>query len=203
MPRPVKGSPEAKAIGERLKQARIRAKLEGRPPQPKKTPKPKTPTETVSIPIVNNPELDIPEFFAQKVTNKSGTHYRLVNPLTKSRNLSTRNGETSIKIVRKPVADAVLLENSNELINLNLFKPKDREIIHNHFKIVDESIESNYDGSHVLVVLDHGSGAHVGLFSFIIRPSNPVDVDEIKLVTDANFSNDINFFSRFFELGLL
>jgi hypothetical protein len=100
----------------------------------------------VIIPIVGETELAVPEFFAAPYTNtvvnkktkKETTYirYRLVNPLTKARNLSQRKGTTSIKLIRKPVENAIIMSHSNEPIPLNLFSKKDRETIDKHFQVI-------------------------------------------------------------------
>ena len=89
----------------------------------------------VEVPILGEQSLAVPEYFAVKTK----TGFRLVNPLTKSRNLASRNGEPSIKIVRKPVDHMVILSHQEEPISLMKFNKKDRETINDHFKVVKEN----------------------------------------------------------------
>jgi len=95
---------------------------------------------SVKLPLANTQEIAIPEFFANKnVSKKTGKiTYKLVNPLTKSRNLSNRNGEPSIKLIRKPVEHMIIMNHQTEPISLSLFSKKDRDIINTHFKVVQE-----------------------------------------------------------------
>jgi hypothetical protein len=130
MPKFAKGSKEAKEWAKKMADARaIKA---GR--------KPVEENEDVSIKAMGAPELVLPEYFA--TPTKKG--WKLVNPLTQERNLSTRDGQTSVRLSRKPVADAVYLEGDTKTIHLSLFSPKDRETIRNRFLkgIADNSSKS-------------------------------------------------------------
>jgi len=98
----------------------------------------------VKIPLMSQQEIAIPSFFATPVYNKQTGNvvgYSLVNPLTKARNLSKRRGEPSIKLIRKPVENMILMSHSTTPIPLEMFSKKDREVIDQHFKVV----ESNKD----------------------------------------------------------
>lgn len=108
------------------------------------TPKPKKKRDLyeVDIPIMGQTELVIPEFFATPVVSNGGLFggpkYSLVNPLTNARTLSKRGKIPSIKILRKPVEDAVLLSNT-ETIPLSDFSKEDQDIINKHFVVVEEN----------------------------------------------------------------
>jgi hypothetical protein len=116
--------------------------------RPPKTPIPEEKTRkylkntTIDIPIVGEDiEIAIPEFFASPYKTKTGAiKYRLVNPLTKARYLASRKDEPSVKIIRKPIEDAVILENNSQPIPLSLFTPKDRETINRYFQVVFENV---------------------------------------------------------------
>ena len=123
MPTYQKGSQEAKEWARKMADARKKKKVEKVANEPK-----------VKIDMMGETELIIPDWFATK-TNKG---FKLVNPMTKERNLSVRDGRTSIRILRKPVDDAVLFEGVSETIPLSLFPPKDRLIISNHFDKVKQ-----------------------------------------------------------------
>jgi len=88
----------------------------------------------VEVPIVGEQAIAVPEFFAVKTK----TGYKLVNPLTKARSLSTRNGQKSIRLIRKPVDHLILMEHQTEPIALAQFSPADRETINTHFQVVGE-----------------------------------------------------------------
>lgn len=91
-------------------------------------------TTKVEVPIVGEQSIAVPEFFAVKTK----TGYKLVNPLTKARSLSTRNGQKSIRLIRKPVDHMILMEHQTEPIALSQFSPADRETINTHFQVVGE-----------------------------------------------------------------
>ena len=97
--------------------------------------------EKVAITRMGEPELVLPEYFATR--SKKG--WKLVNPLTQERNLATRNGETSVKLSRKSVADGVLIDGKQEIIHLSLFSPKDREIIRSSFERIETDSRSVKD----------------------------------------------------------
>jgi len=88
----------------------------------------------VEMPIIGGTEVAVPEYFATQL--KSGK-WKLVNPITHSRNLSRRKGQLSIKLLRKPVDDMVIMSHQTEPIPLADFSKKDRDIINNHFQKVE------------------------------------------------------------------
>lgn len=88
----------------------------------------------VEVPVVSQPKLIVPEYFA--TPTKKG--YKLINPLTQERNLAKRGGETSIRIIQKPIKDMVLLEGNAEPIPITLFGKKDREKLIEHHKLLTE-----------------------------------------------------------------
>jgi hypothetical protein len=137
MPRFVKGSQEAKEY-----MAMIRSKKSGekKPPNPNKGIRKLNTNTKLKMPIMSEQEIAVPEFFANENVNRKGKiTYKLVNPLTKSRNLSKRNGETSIKLIRKPIDDMIIMSHTTEPISLSLFNKEDREIINKHYKVVGEN----------------------------------------------------------------
>jgi len=131
MPRFIKGSEEAKKFMEMIRSKK--KQTEKKEPNPNKGIRNKNKNTKVNIPLMNTQEIAVPEFFA--TPNKNG--YKLVNPLTKSRNLSNRDGKPSIKILRKPIENMVIMEHSTEPISLSKFSKKDREVINKHFPIVE------------------------------------------------------------------
>lgn len=131
MPRFAKGSAEAKEWAKKMADARD--KKAGR--------KSVGADEKVVITKMGEPELVLPEYFATRT--KKG--WKLVNPMTQERNLSTRDGETSVKLSRKPVADGVLIDGKQETIHLSLFSPQDRELIRRSFERVETDTRSVKD----------------------------------------------------------
>jgi len=87
----------------------------------------------VRVPIMSGSEIAIPEYYA--TPTKKG--WKLVNPLTDSRNLSSRKGQLSIKLLRKPVENMVIMEHQTEPIPLSKFNRADRETINSHFRAIE------------------------------------------------------------------
>jgi len=130
MPRFAKGSDEAKAHMAKIREARGK-----NPPNPNKKPTKRQAKlgEVVSVPLIGSQSVAVPEFFATPL-KKGG--FKLVNPLTKVRNVATRGGQKSIRLIRKPVENMILMEHSTEPIPLKAFSKKDRDTIDTHFKVV-------------------------------------------------------------------
>ena len=123
MPKFEKGSVEAKEWAKKMADARaIKA---GRTPVGV--------NEMVDVMKMGKPEIVIPEWFATRT--KKG--WKLVNPITQERNLSQRDGVLSVRVLRKPVEDAVILDGEPEPVHLSLFTPKDREIIRTTFDKIE------------------------------------------------------------------
>jgi len=157
MPKFVKGSEEAKEHMRKIREKRGQPKPEGYVKPPKKTKQPSPSVgaepkekekEMVQLTEFGKPKLTLPEFFVveRKITHQIGkkkgtteTKYQLVNPLTKTRNLSTRKGKPSIRIVRKPIKNDFihLSHKPDEPIPLSLFSTKDRETIRKNFEMVE------------------------------------------------------------------
>ena len=123
MPKFAKGSVEAKEWAKKMADAR--AVKAGRTPVGV--------NEMVDVMKMGKPEIVLPEYFATRT--KKG--WKLVNPITQERNLSQRDGVLSVKVLRKPVEDAVVLEGEPEPVHLSLFTPKDREIIRATFDKIE------------------------------------------------------------------
>jgi len=135
MPRFEKGSEEAKAWAKKMKDAR-EAKKGDVEYQKKKAEKKQMKKEDVSskkaetiskepkinVDIFGTDELILPEYFA--IATKKG--YKLVNPLTQERHLSTRGGRTPFKLTRKAVDGAIYVDNQTDPIPISLFAKKDR-----------------------------------------------------------------------------
>jgi len=139
MPRFEKGSQEAKDFMAKIRNAR-KAEDYVPPANKRLTKKQKEAAEmkstVVDIPIMGEPTLIVPEYFA--IPRKNG--YKLVSPMSQERNLSSRRGKKSLKIVRKPVGDIVLVreDGAEEPLPLLAFSKKDRELIKGHFKLVEK-----------------------------------------------------------------
>jgi len=134
MPKFEKGSQEMKDYMKSLRDKRGAKPVD--PNKPKKLTKRQQQLMTpVDIPLMGNSTLILPEYFATELANGK---YKLVNPMSQERNLSQRNGKLSLKLIRKPVENMILLEGNSEPIPLGKFSKKDRTIIDNHFQLVDK-----------------------------------------------------------------
>jgi len=135
MPRYEKGSEEAKAWAKKMKDAREAKKTDveyqkkkSERKQMKKEDVSSKKAETISkepkinVDIFGTDELILPEYFA--IATKKG--YKLVNPLTQERFLSTRGGVTPFKLTRKAVDGAIFVDNKTDPIPISLFAKKDR-----------------------------------------------------------------------------
>ncbi len=99
-------------------------------------PKLKTSGDEVVAPIFGDSELILPEYFVMPMGKKG--KYKLVNPTSQERSLSTRGKKKALKLTRKPVKNAVLVEDMSDPIPLELFSKKDRATIKNHYKLVEK-----------------------------------------------------------------
>lgn len=86
--------------------------------------------QLVNLPVAGETELNIPAYF---ITQSKKGKWRLLDPITTSRNLSSSTGETSIKITKKTILKPVLGDINElpkeELPKLKDFSKKDREKI--------------------------------------------------------------------------
>ncbi len=99
-------------------------------------PKLKKSGDEIVAPVFGESELILPEYFVMPM-GKMGK-YKLVNPTSQERNLSTRGKKKALKLSRKPVKNAVLVEDMSDPIPLELFSKKDRATIREHFKLIEK-----------------------------------------------------------------
>lgn len=92
----------------------------------------------LNVDVFGTDTLILPEFFAVK-TNKG---YKLTNPLTQERHISTRTDisgkSTPFKILRKPVEKAVYLDRETGAIPVSHFVPEDRKKVLEIIKQIEE-----------------------------------------------------------------
>jgi hypothetical protein len=149
-----KGSEEAKAhmAKIRLKAGDPRLKNIGKKPK-KISELKRTKTISLQIPVYGRPKIVVPEFFG--VMNKDGVH--LVNPLTKARNLSTRNGEPSIQLLRKTVRTVGLQNDGMPLGNTPEGRLKIRDVIPSQRaeaeRFITEAFKNNHKKSEDLPII--------------------------------------------------
>ena len=61
-------------------------------------------TGQVALPYTQDLELQLPPFLIRKNNKKVGYNYKLVNPLTKERNLSQRGKAVNVNVARRIIA---------------------------------------------------------------------------------------------------
>ena len=93
--------------------------------------------ETNKIPMVNDFELIVPKFLANPVIRNKKPKLRLMNPVSKERNIATRKNQLVIPVKRKNVRKHMLIEIKNEPVDLNKFTPTDRERLERYNPIDD------------------------------------------------------------------
>lgn len=109
----------------------------------------------VSLPEFRSVKLNLPTYMYKRlpdIKNKDGTiteptyRYKLVIPITSSRNLSSRKKETSLNINQKPVIKPMLEVKKNEdEPNINEFSPEDKIKIQEYYYKVKANERKNPD----------------------------------------------------------
>lgn len=104
----------------------------------------------VSLPEFRSVKLNLPTYMYKRLPDVKGRpppyRYKLVIPITKSRNLSSRLQETSLNINQKPVARPMVdIAENAEQPNLNEFSPEDRLKIQDYYYKVKENEKKNPD----------------------------------------------------------
>ena len=107
---------------------------------------PTNPKTEVLLPVLNDKTLYVPEYFIQQVFSKrlkeGQRKFKLFAPTTSSRNLSTRKGEKSLKVLRVNKDELELKDgNFTPAPNLSEFSKKDREKLIEFFQSVKEPLK--------------------------------------------------------------
>ena len=132
MPKFVKGSQEAKDFMAKIRASRGKPKDPNAPPKKltkKQQQKALAESAMVKIQQVGEDELIVPQFFAKRLapSKKKAVRFRLVNPITQERHLATRNGQTVVKISRRPTAETLIIGDDPTPIPLSAFSRADQE----------------------------------------------------------------------------
>lgn len=104
----------------------------------------------VSLPEFRSVKINLPTYMYKRLPDINGKpplyRYKLVIPITSSRNLSSRKKETSLDINQKPVSkpNVVLKENQDEP-TIDDFSPADREKIEIYYSKVKANERKNPD----------------------------------------------------------
>jgi hypothetical protein len=102
----------------------------------------------VSLPEFRSVNINLPTYMYKRLPDINGKppayRYRLVIPITSSRNLSSRKKETSLNINQKPVSKPIvdIIESEYEP-NINDFSPADRRKIQTYYNKVKENERTN------------------------------------------------------------
>jgi len=104
----------------------------------------------VSLPKFRSVKINLPTYMYKKLPDINGKpppyKYKLVVPITSSRNLSSRKQETSLDINQKPVSKPnVVIAESEEQPNINDFSPADKAKIEAYYAKVAENEDENPD----------------------------------------------------------
>jgi len=105
---------------------------------------------TVSLPEFRSIKIDLPTYMYKRLPDIKGKsppyRYKLVIPITSTRNISSRKQETSINISQKPVAKPLAdIVDSGESPNLKDFSPADRLKIQEYYYKVRANENKNPD----------------------------------------------------------
>jgi hypothetical protein len=104
----------------------------------------------VSLPQFRSVKINLPTYMYKKLPDINGKpppyKYKLVIPITSSRNLSSRKQETSLDINQKPVSKPnVVIAESEEQPNIDDFSPADKAKIEAYYAKVAENEDENPD----------------------------------------------------------
>jgi DNA adenine methylase len=106
--------------------------------------------EIVSIPEFKSVKMTLPTYMYKRLPDIDGKpplyKYKLVIPITSSRNISSRKAEKSIVINQKPVAKAIVSINKNkEKPTLDDFSPEDQDKLTEYYDKVEENENKSPD----------------------------------------------------------
>lgn len=104
----------------------------------------------VSIPEFRSVKLDLPTFMYKRIPDSKGKpppyRYRLIIPITKSRNLSSRKLETSLNLTQKPISKpSVQVLDNGDRPTINEFSRSDREKIQEYYSNVKANEDEDPD----------------------------------------------------------
>jgi hypothetical protein len=100
-------------------------------------------TKQVNLPYTQDIEAQLPPFMIRKNNKKVGYNYKLVNPLTKERNLSQRGKALNVGVARRiiPKARMAVYEADFPQPNLRDFSPADRALLEKYDGLMDNYID--------------------------------------------------------------
>jgi len=94
----------------------------------------------VKLPYETEYNLQVPPFAIATNNKKSGYNYKLVNPITKIRNLAKRKGQFVIGVDRRaiPIPELSQREGGENKPNIKDFSPADRALIKGYDELIDK-----------------------------------------------------------------
>jgi len=140
----------------------------------------------VSLPEFRSVNINLPTYMYKRLPDIKGKppayRYRLVIPITSSRNLSSRKKETSLIINQKPVSKPIvdIIENQDEP-NINDFSPADRRKIQTYYNKVKENERRNPNeiDKDEYTIVERGRPLPCENYKQINRARNPKKVELI------------------------
>jgi hypothetical protein len=96
--------------------------------------------DKVKLPYETEYNLQVPPFAIATNNKKSGYNYKLVNPITKIRNLAKRKGQFVIGVDRRaiPIPELQQREGGENKPNIKDFSPADRALIKGYDELIDK-----------------------------------------------------------------
>jgi hypothetical protein len=96
--------------------------------------------DKVKLPYETEYNLQVPPFAIATNNKKSGYNYKLVNPITKIRNLAKRKGQFVIGVDRRaiPIPELSQREGGENKPNIKDFSPADRALIKGYDELIDK-----------------------------------------------------------------
>jgi len=100
-------------------------------------------TGQIALPYTQDLEVQLPPFLIRKNNKKVGYNYKLVNPLTKERNLSQRGKALNVNVARRiiPKPRLAVYEADFPQPNLRDFSPADRALLEKYDGLMDNYID--------------------------------------------------------------
>ena len=104
----------------------------------------------VSLPEFRSVKIDLPTYMFKRLPDINGKpppyRYRLVVPITSSRNISSRKQETSLNISQKSVANPIVnIDEPNYQPRIEEFSPADRQKIQDYYYRLEQNENRNPD----------------------------------------------------------
>ena len=129
---------------------------------------------TDKIPMVNDYELIVPKYFAKQVIRNKNKRLKLLNPLSKERNIASRDKKLVIPIIQKNVKKPILVETQNQEVDKNELTPLDYK------KLKQYNPVDNIKEAKTLNFKNETRGLPIILYKNLVKKKlNPAQLDNI------------------------